>query len=197
VLTHYEDRDVVKRAAGNVRATAAVWPHLRAHVALDDPSPVLVTQLWELTLLVGQRSDARQLRQELAGSEVGLPAGTATARELADRIATVDQNLTALDHAIGQRQTPMRQLSTYVRYFVDEQQALARARATICHADQQRGTPVADPATNEPAIWPTRPLPCWPPTATSPKGSHSIHHSRASRSGEEHVQRSANPVRRD
>ena len=38
VLVHYEDREVIRRAAQNVRATAAAWPRLRSHVALDDPS---------------------------------------------------------------------------------------------------------------------------------------------------------------
>src|SRR5882724_11319870 len=44
---------------------AASWPRLAAHVALDDPSPVLATQLWDRPLLVGERSTARQLRQDL------------------------------------------------------------------------------------------------------------------------------------
>ena len=146
VLTHYEDRDVVKRAAQNVRVTAAAWPKLRAHVALDDPSPVLASQLWELTLLATERSTARQLRQKLAVSGVGVPAGTATALELADRIAAVDQDLAQLNTAITSRQTHLWKLAHQVRAFVDEQEALARARATIRDADQHRGIPLTDPA---------------------------------------------------
>jgi hypothetical protein len=148
VLGHYDDRDVIRRAAQNVRATTAAWPQLRSHVALDDPSPVLVTQLWELTLLVGERSAARQLRHDLTVSGVGVPAGSATALELADRIAAVDQDLAQLDADIRQRQTHLWQLAHQVRAFVDEQAALARARATIRHADQQRGIPATNPAGN-------------------------------------------------
>lgn len=148
VLTHYEDRDVIRRAAQNVRATAAAWPQLAAHVALDDPSPVLTTQLWDLTLLVGERSAARQLRQELVVAGVGVPAGTATGLDLADRIAAVDQDLSELDTAIRQRQTYLRQLAHQVREFVDEQETLARARATIRDADQRRGVTSPGPAPN-------------------------------------------------
>jgi hypothetical protein len=148
VLSHYDDRDVIRRAARNVRATAVAWPRLRSHVALDDPSPVLVTQLWDLTLLVGNRSAARQLRHELTVSGVGVPAGSATALELADRIAAIEHDLTQLDADIQRRQTHLWQLAHQVRTFVDEQQALARARATIRHADHQRGLPAADPSGN-------------------------------------------------
>ncbi|GLW28594.1 hypothetical protein [Actinoplanes regularis] len=148
VLTHHDDRDVVRRAARNVRATAAAWPDLRAHVALDDPSPVLAAQLWDLTLLVGQRSTARQLRQNLAIAGVGVPAGSATALELADRIAGVNQDLAHLDAVIRQRQTQLWQLAHQVRAFVDEQEALARARATIRDTDQRRGGPATEPAPN-------------------------------------------------
>jgi hypothetical protein len=139
VLTHYDDRAVIERATRNVRATAAAWPRLRSHVALDDPSPVLVTQLWDLTLLVGERSAARQLRHDLTVSGVGVPAGSATALELADRTAVVEQDLAQLDTAIHERQTHLWQLAHQVRAFVDEQDALARARATIRDVDQRRG----------------------------------------------------------
>jgi hypothetical protein len=148
VLTHYDDRDVVKRAAWSVRATAAAWPQLRAQVALDDPSPVLVTQLWELTLLVGQRSTARKLREDLAGSGIGVPAGTATAHTLAHRIAAVEQDISQLDTAIGHRQAHLQELSRQVRAFVDEQKALAHAQSAIRHADQQRGVATISPDTN-------------------------------------------------
>jgi hypothetical protein len=145
VLTHYDDRAVVKGAAQNVRATAAAWPQLRAHVALDDPSPVLVRQLWDLTLLVGERATTRQLRQDLATSGVGIAAGTATALDLADRIARVDQDLTQLDADIDQRRTHLWRLADEVRAFVTEQEALARARAVIRDADRRRGIPAPEP----------------------------------------------------
>ena len=61
-----------------MRATAVAWPRLRSHVALDDPSPVLVAQLWVLTMLVGERATVRQLRKDLSTSGVGVPAGTYT-----------------------------------------------------------------------------------------------------------------------
>jgi hypothetical protein len=105
VLTHYDDRNVIERAARNVRATAAAWHQLAVHVALDDPSAVLATQLWDLTLLTGQKSAARQLRHDLTVSGVGVPAGTATALKLTDQIAAVDQDLSQLDTTIRQRQT--------------------------------------------------------------------------------------------
>jgi hypothetical protein len=148
VLIHYDDREVIKRAARNVRATAASWPHLAVHVALDDPSPVLATQLWDLTLLVGQRAAARQLRHELVLAGAGVPAGTATALELADRIAAVDRDLTELDTAIGQRQTHLWQLAHQVRGFVDEREAVARAQATIQNVDQRCGVSPAVRAPN-------------------------------------------------
>lgn len=148
VLTYYDDRDVIRRAAQNVRATAAAWPQLRSHVALDDPVPVLAIQLWELTRLVGRRSDARQLRQELTRAGVGVPAGSATALELTDRIVGVDQDLGQLATDIQTRQTHLWQLAHQVRAFVDEQVALARARATIRHVDQHRGLPMTSPADN-------------------------------------------------
>jgi hypothetical protein len=148
VLGHYDDCDVIKRAAQNVRATAAAWPQLRSHVALDDPSPVLVAQLWELTLRISERAAARQLRHDLKVSGVGVPADSPTALELAERIAAVDQDLEQLEGDIRQRQTHLWQLAHQVRAFVDEQEALARARATIRHADQHRGLPAAEPAAN-------------------------------------------------
>jgi hypothetical protein len=40
---------------------------------------VLVRPLWQLTVLVGERATARQLRQDLAASGVGVPARSATA----------------------------------------------------------------------------------------------------------------------
>ncbi|MDG4833049.1 hypothetical protein O7627_27630 [Solwaraspora sp. WMMD1047] len=148
VVGHYDDRDVIRRAAQNVRATAAAWPRLRAHVALDDPSPVLVTQLWDLALVVANRGIARHLRHELTVSGAGVPTGSATALELTDRIAAVEQDLAQLDEDIRQRQTYLWQLAHKVRAFVDEQEALARARVTIQHADQQAGISVTDPAVN-------------------------------------------------
>lgn len=65
VLTHHDDRSVVQDAAQNVRCTAAGWPRLHAHVGLDDPTPVLVRQLWDLTQLMGDRAPARELREQL------------------------------------------------------------------------------------------------------------------------------------
>ena len=138
VLTQHEDREAIKRAAQNVRVVAASWPKLRTHVALDDPSSVLVTQLWDLAVLVGQRAAARQLRRDLAASAVGIPAGSATALELADRAAQVDQALTQLDTTIDRRQSHLWQLAGTVRAFVTDQDALARARATMRDADQHR-----------------------------------------------------------
>jgi hypothetical protein len=146
VLTHHDDRDVIKRAAQNVRVTAACWPKLRAHVALDDPSPVLGAQLWVLTMLVGERATVRQLRKDMSTSGVGVPAGTATALELTDRIAQVDQDLAQLDTAISQRQTHLWRLADQARAFVTEQEALARAQAAIRSADLRRGVASVDPA---------------------------------------------------
>ncbi len=51
--------------------------------------------------------------------------------------------------ALSQRETHLRRLATQVRDFVDEQQALARARAAIRHADQQRGYTGANPVMDE------------------------------------------------
>jgi hypothetical protein len=141
VLTHHDDRSVVTRAAERVRYVAAAWPALHAHVDLDDPSPVLVRQLWDLTLLVGERATARDLRSRLVASGYGVPAGTTTAAELADRIARVDEDLSRLDTDIGQRRAHLRRLADEVAAFVTERQALARANAMIRDADRRHGIP--------------------------------------------------------
>lgn len=146
VLTHHADRHVIKCAARNVRATAAAWPHLAPHVALDDPSPVLARQLWELTLFVSERAATRQLGQGLAVSGAKVPAGTTTARELADRIDRVEQDLLRLDADIDQRQRHLSRLAHEVSAFVTEQESLARARAMIRTADQHSGVPSLEPA---------------------------------------------------
>jgi hypothetical protein len=63
VLTHHDDRAVVGGAANSVRCTTAGWPQLRVHVDLDDPAPVLVRQLWDLTVIVGERAAVREPRR--------------------------------------------------------------------------------------------------------------------------------------
>lgn len=146
VLTHYDDRDVIKRAASNVRYTATTWPQLRAHVDLDDPAPVLVGQLWDLTVLVGERASVRELLQRLQMAGHGLPEGTTTATELADRITRTETDLDRLTADIDQRRTQLWRLAKEVGAFVGEQEALARANAMIHDADQRRGLPA--PAAN-------------------------------------------------
>lgn len=141
VLTHYDDRAVVQAAAKNVRYTATAWPQLHAHVDLDDPTPVLVGQLWDLTLLVGERAAARELRKKLQMAEYGVPDGTSTAAELADRISRTDANVARLTQDIDQRRTYPWRLADEVAGFVNEQQALSRARAMIHELDQRRGLP--------------------------------------------------------
>jgi hypothetical protein len=146
VLTNPHDKAAIEGAAKNVRFTTAAWPKLRAHVDLDDPGLVLVRQLWDLTLIVGERATARELRQRLALAGVGVPAGTATAAELADRIARADAAMARLDADIDQRRTHLWRLADEVDTFVTEQQALTRAAATIRDADRVRGVPATSPA---------------------------------------------------
>jgi hypothetical protein len=146
VLTNHEDRAVIDGAARNVRYTAGAWPQLRAHVDLDDPAPVLVRQLWDLTLLVGERAAARVMRQRLVLSGVGVPEGTTTAVELADRIARAGEDLARLSADIDQRRTHLWRLADETAGFVTEQQALARANAMIRDADRHRGIAVPAPA---------------------------------------------------
>jgi hypothetical protein len=141
VLTHHDDRALVNRAADRARYIAAAWPALRVHVGLDDPAPVLVRQLWDLTLLVGERAAARDLRGRLVAAGYGVPAGTTTAAELADRIARTDDDIARLDADIEQRSVHLRRLADEVAAFVIEQEALARANAMICDADRRRDVP--------------------------------------------------------
>jgi len=141
VLTYYDDRAVVQDAAKNVRYTAAAWPQLHAHVDLDNPAPVLAGQLWDLTLLVGERAAAREVRKKLQIAGYGVPDGTATAVELADRIARTDAGLARLTADIDQRRTHLWRLADEVAAFVTEQQALAQANAMIRDVDQRRGAP--------------------------------------------------------
>ncbi|MCW6009590.1 hypothetical protein K1W54_34380 [Micromonospora sp. CPCC 205371] len=68
------------------------------------------------------------------------PASTATAAELADRAHT-DTDLARLDAESGQRCAHLRRLADEVSQFVTEQQALARAAATIRDVDRVRGIP--------------------------------------------------------
>lgn len=107
MLTHDDDRCVIEGAATNVGYTAATWPQLRTRVQLDDPAPVLVRQLWDLTLLVGQRAAAQELRQRLVAAGYGVPDGTSTAAELAGRIARADADLARLTADIDQRRTDL------------------------------------------------------------------------------------------
>jgi hypothetical protein len=141
VLTHHHDRAVVNRATDRVRYIAAAWPGLRVHVALDNPAPVLVRQLWDLTLLVGERAAARDLRRRLMVAGYGVPAGTTTAAELADRIARTDDDIARPDADIDQRCAHLRRLADEVAAFVTEQEALARANAMIRDADRRHGVP--------------------------------------------------------
>jgi hypothetical protein len=120
-----------------VRYTVGAWPQLRAHVDLDDPGPVLVRHLWDLTLLVSERAVARNLRLVMSG--MGVPEGTGTAAELAGRIARTDADLARLDADIEQRRTHLWRLADEIRTFVTEQEALARSRAMIRAADPSRG----------------------------------------------------------
>jgi hypothetical protein len=138
-LTRHDDRVVVQDAAKNVRYAATAWPKLRAHVDLDDPAPVLVGQLWDLTVLVGERAAARELREKLQMAGHGVPDGTTTAAELADRITRIDADLARLTVNIDQRRTHLWRLADEVARFLTEQQALARARAMIRDVDQRRG----------------------------------------------------------
>jgi hypothetical protein len=141
VLAHYDDRAVVQDAAKNVRYAATAWPKLRAHVDLDDPAPMLVGQLWDLTVLVGERAAARELRERLQMAGRGVPDGTTIAVELADRIACIDADLARLTANIDQRRTHLWRLADEVARFLTEQQALAQARAMIRDVDQRRGLP--------------------------------------------------------
>ncbi|WP_089256134.1 MULTISPECIES: hypothetical protein [Asanoa] len=145
VLTRHEDRDVINRAAQNVRAIAASWPRLRTHVALDDPSPALVDQLWELTLRVSERATARQRGQDLRAAAVDVPTGSRVALELTDQMTQVDRAVARLDRAIDQRQADLWRLADHVHAFVTEQEMLARAHATTRSADQHRNVPSAEP----------------------------------------------------
>jgi hypothetical protein len=141
VLTDYDDRAVVQAAAKNVRYIATAWTRLRAHVDLDDPTQVLVGQLWDLTLLVGERAEVRELRKELQMAGHGVPEGTSTAADLAEWIRGTDGDVARLTENIEQRRTDLSRLADEVARFLTEQQALARARATICEVDQRRRQP--------------------------------------------------------
>jgi hypothetical protein len=136
VLTHHDDRAVVQDAAKSVRYVATAWPRLCAHVDLDDPAPVLVGQLWELTVLVGERAAAHELRERLQMAGRGVPAGTTIVAELADRISRIDADLGQLTANIDQRRTNLWRLADEVGRFLAEQQALAQARASLELAGQ-------------------------------------------------------------
>ncbi len=146
VLTHQDDRSALDGAADSVRAVAGSWPQLRTYVDLDEPSPVLVRHLWELTMLLGQRDAARELRTRLTSARVGVPASTSPAVELADRITSLDVEISGLDAEITQRREQLRRLAAEVQTFVSEQQALAKAVATIRESDRIRGIAPATPA---------------------------------------------------
>ncbi len=122
-----------------MRYTTAVWPQLRAHVDLDDPAPVLVRQLWDLALTVAQRAEVRDLRQRLLAAGHGVPAGSTTAADLADRIVRTDEDLARLTTDIDQRRQHLQRLTDEAAAFVTEQQALARANEMIRDADQCSG----------------------------------------------------------
>jgi hypothetical protein len=145
VLTHHDNRAVVQAAAENVRYTATAWTRLRAYLDLDDPTPVLVGQLWDLTLLVGERAAARDVHKKLQIAGHGLPDGSSTAADLAERISRTDADLARLAANIDQRRTHLQRLADEIAEFLTEQQALARARATIREVDQRQGLP-APPA---------------------------------------------------
>lgn len=145
VLTHHDDRAVIEGTAKNVRHTARAWPRLRTLVDLDDPAPLLVGQLWDLTVLVGERAAAREMRRQLQIAGYRVPDGTTTAAELADRIARTDADLARLTANIDQRRTNLWRLADEVAGFVTEQKALARANAMIREVDQRRGVPAPPP----------------------------------------------------
>jgi hypothetical protein len=164
VLTHYDDRDIVKDSARNVRFAAATWPQLQTYVALEDPAPVLVQQLWDLTLLVGQRAAAREQRQQLTVAGRGVPDGTTTAAELVVRVAALDADLAQLTAQVEQRRTSLHRLASEVETFVTEQQALTRARGAIREFDGRRGGPRR--RLTRVRTSPTTPPRCSAPTAT-------------------------------
>jgi cytosine/adenosine deaminase-related metal-dependent hydrolase len=86
------------------------------------------------------------MRQRLVLSGVGVPEGTTTAVELADRIARAGEDLARLSADIDQRRTHLWRLADETAGFVTEQQALARANAMIRDADRHRGIAVPAPA---------------------------------------------------
>lgn len=131
---------MVQAAAENVRYTATAWTRLCAHLDLDNPTPVLVGQLWDLTLLVGERAAAREVRKKLQIAGHGVPDGSSTAADLAERISRTDADLARLAADIDQRRTHLQRLAE-VAGFLTEQQALARTRATIREVDQRHGLP--------------------------------------------------------
>jgi hypothetical protein len=145
VLTHYADRTVLRAAVHDVRYIVSAWPQLNAHVDLDDPAPVLVSQLWDITVLVGELATARELCQQPHSAGYGVPDGTTTAAELADRIDRAGTDLTRLTADVDQRLAHLRRLSSEVARLVTEQQALVQANA-MGDVDQRRGlpTPAAD-----------------------------------------------------
>jgi hypothetical protein len=61
--------------------------------------------------------------------------------DLAERISRTDADLVRLAADIDQRRTHLRRLADEVAGFLTEQQALARARATIREIDQRQGLP--------------------------------------------------------
>jgi hypothetical protein len=144
-LTRHEDRAVIDQAVRCVRYTTGVWPRLRAVVDLDDPAPVLVRQLWDLAVTVSQRAEVRDLRQRLLAAGHGVPAGSTTAANLADRIVRTDEELARLTTDIDQRRQHLQRLTDEAAAFVTEQQALARANAMIRDADQRNGVPTPAP----------------------------------------------------
>jgi hypothetical protein len=133
---------VIDGAARCVRRTTTAWPRLCSYVDLDDPAPVLVRQLWDLAVTVAQRAETRDLRQRLRAAAHGVPVGTATAAELADRIARTNEEFARLTTGIDQRRQHLQRLANQVGAFVTEQQALARANAMIRQIDQSHGIPM-------------------------------------------------------
>jgi hypothetical protein len=146
ILTHHEDTRVFNAARSATESIVRSWPHLSALVGIGDPSPALARSLWNLSEILLARAALRDKHQELVRARTDLPADTAIAREVDDRLAQVEAFLATVEADIDVRLNAFEDLAERCQRYIREEQAIARAHKAVRSADQALGDP--GPATD-------------------------------------------------
>ena len=135
LLTAEPDRADLRTAATAAILTIERWPAVGRRLDLGDPGPALAGILWDLTGTLTDRQRVRRTLAELTGLHAEMPAGSAIARETADRAGRARDRLATLDAAVHDRLEHLARLADETEAFERQQRAFDRARSVLREAD--------------------------------------------------------------